>query len=83
MLERVAVGRQRRKWMTREEWSKHVRTPYYDLFDDLPVSGAFADYATPEEIVAILATPVDDAAWEAELRWRAWLESRVPIRTAS
>jgi hypothetical protein len=40
------------KWPTREEWAKQERTPYYDLFKNLPVSEELKDYATPQEIAA-------------------------------
>jgi hypothetical protein len=42
-------------WPSREQWAHQRRTPYVDLFDDLPVSGALADYATPTEIESIIA----------------------------
>jgi len=41
--------------MSRDEWAKHVRTPYGDLFDHLPQSRAMADYATPDQIAAAIA----------------------------
>jgi hypothetical protein len=45
----------RYNWPTREEWKKQQRTPYYDLFEDLPVSKELKNYATPEEIAAAVA----------------------------
>lgn len=41
------------KWPSREEWARQRRAMYYD---DIPaVSDEFADYASPDEIAAILA----------------------------
>jgi hypothetical protein len=31
--------------------------------------------AEEKRTAEILATPIDDAAWEEELRWRAWIEN--------
>jgi hypothetical protein len=42
------------KWPDREGWAKHRRAPYGDRFDALGVSLELADYATPEEVEAIV-----------------------------
>src|SRR5690348_11698744 len=43
------------KWMTRDEWEVHVRTPYYDMFGDLQVSTVLGDYATEAEVALVFA----------------------------
>jgi hypothetical protein len=41
-------------WPSREEWAERQRTVYYGYLEDLPRSGAIADYASPEEVAAAI-----------------------------
>jgi hypothetical protein len=45
----------RYQWPSREEWAKQRRTPYWDSFEDLPVSKNLGDYASPEQIAELIA----------------------------